>query len=199
MTERESNAETGILWDVPRRDFGLLKTLLQGGVGIRGRMGTSVRDFLTGTLGISPHYVDTDLQTVFVDNHPADDLDAAQIRDGCTLALSGAMPGLVGATMRRGGSLARMREGITLAEGVREDGVSDVGTVRLKLFNQPLSDLVETIADRPLGIPRHAFSAPCLRELVSDEALAGAGEFVWLRVHLAEPIKGEASGPCESP
>jgi hypothetical protein len=186
MTERESNAETGILWDVSRRDFGLLKTLLQGGVGIRGRMGTSVRDFLTGTLGISPHYVDTDLQTVFVDSHPADDLDAAQIRDGCTLALSGAMPGLAGATMRRGGSLARMREGISLAEDTRDDAVSDVGIVRLKLFNQPLSDLVETIADRPLGIPRHAFSAPCLRELVSDEALAGAGEFVWLKVHLAE-------------
>ena len=186
MVEREPNAELMIRWDLPRRDLGLLKTLLQGGVGIRGRTGTSVRDFLVGALGVSARYIDTDLQTVFVDSHPVDDLDTTPVANGCTLALSGAMPGLAGATMRRGGALAGMRGGITESGDIGRRPVSDAGIVRLKLFNKPLSDLAESLTARPLGIPSTAFSEPRLRDLVSAETLAGAGEFIWLEVHLVE-------------
>ena len=186
MIECEPSVEAGIRWELPRRDLWFLKTLLQSGVGIRGKTGTNVRDFLLETLGIGKRYVETDLQTVFVDSHPVDDLDATPVPNGCTLALSGAMPGLAGATMRRGGTLARMRDGITASGDVGSGSVSGEGVVCLKLFNQPLSDLVELLAARPLGIPRRAFSDPRLRELAPAEVLANAGEFIWLKVHLVE-------------
>ena len=95
---------------MPRSRF---LTLLQQGVGVPGRIGVSLREFLIQDLGLDPDYVDVDLQTVFLDSQPVDDFDGTHIRDGSVLALSGAMPGLAGATLRRGGYYARMRGGIT--------------------------------------------------------------------------------------
>lgn len=139
---------------LPRHVF---KALLQRGVGIPAGAGASVRDFLQRTLGIESAYVEEKLQTVFLDHQPVDDFDAVVVRPGAVLALSGAMPGLVGATMRRGGYYARMREGITRA-GDADAGGGDGGggVVVVKLFNRPLADLADTLAARPLLAPADA-------------------------------------------
>ena len=134
----------------------LFKALLQRGVGIPEGIGTSVREFLQETLGIDAAYIEEKLQTVFLDGHPVDDFDRTVVRAGAALALSGAMPGLVGATMRRGGYYARMREGITHAGSDTEDGGGENGVVVVKLFNRPLADLAETLAARPLLAPADA-------------------------------------------
>lgn len=132
------------------------KALLQGGIGIPDGTGTSVREFLQRTLGIDPAYVEEQLQTVFLDGHPVDDFDRARVRPGAVLALSGAMPGLAGATMRRGGYYARMREGITHAGAHAGESGAEEGVVIVKLFNRPLADLAETLANRPLLVPGDA-------------------------------------------
>ena len=141
---------------LPRHAF---KALLQRGVGIPGGGGLKVREFLLETLGIDAGYVEEKLQTVFLDGHAVDDFDRAVVRPGAVLALSGAMPGLVGATMRRGGYYARMREGITHAEADTVEGGGEKSFVIVKLFNRPLADLAETLADRPLLAPADALDA----------------------------------------
>jgi hypothetical protein len=132
------------------------KALLQRGIGIPDGTGTSVREFLQRTLGIDPAYVEEQLQTVFLDGHPVDDFDRARVRPGGVLALSGAMPGLAGATMRRGGYYARMREGITHAGAHGTEGSAGGGVVIVKLFNRALADLAEALASRPLLVPGDA-------------------------------------------
>ena len=94
------------------------RTLLQRGVGIPQAICVGVREFLQETLGIEAEYVEDRLQTVFLDGRPIDDLDRTMVGPGAVLALSGAMPGLAGATMRRGGYYARLREGITYSGAV---------------------------------------------------------------------------------
>ncbi|MFH1766293.1 MAG: hypothetical protein ABIF09_19085 [Gemmatimonadota bacterium] len=153
------------------------KALLQRGVGIPDGSGGSVREFLQGTLGIDAAYVEEKLQTVFLDGHPVDDFDGAVVRPGAVLALSGAMPGLAGATMRRGGFYARMREGITHAGTDTADGGGERGVVVVKLFNRPLADLAETLAARPLLAP-----AGAIDDLDPE---AADGDWVRLAVTLA--------------
>lgn len=151
------------------------KALLQRGVGIPDGTGVSVRAFLQDTLGIDPSYVEESLQTVFLDGHPVDDFDRAFVRPGTVLALSGAMPGLAGATLRRGGYYARLREGIShegadSADGGRELEAGERGVVVVKLFNRPLADLAGTMAARPLLAPSDALDGLGPEAAVSPEA-----------------------------
>jgi len=135
------------------------RTLLQRGVGVPQATCVGVREFLQVTLGIEADYVEERLQTVFLDGRPVDDLDRTLVGPGAALALSGAMPGLAGATMRRGGYYARMREGITHSGAAGEEGKGGAGIVIVKLFNRPLADLAESLTDLPLLVPADALDA----------------------------------------
>jgi hypothetical protein len=117
-----------------------LFSFLQGGFFVRDvKVGCSVSAFLTGQLGISPEYLRDHISTVFLDGKPVDDLDSATIRNKSRLALSSALPGLVGATMRQGSVFASFRRSITYREsGLRVGGE---GVVHLKLFNVVMKDL----------------------------------------------------------
>jgi hypothetical protein len=114
-----------------------LKTLsrfFQQGVLIKTLVGGSIQDLLIRDLGLTPEYLETRIQTIFLNGKAVDDPARAIVRDGATLALSGAMPGLVGATFRRGGTYASLRQAITLT--ATEEPVSErEGQVILKLFN----------------------------------------------------------------
>jgi len=78
-----------------------------------------------------------------LDGKAVDDIDSAIIKDGSTLALSAAMPGLVGATLRRGGHLAIFRSETTHREGKRAFSPRE-GMFVLKLFNLVANDLGPT-------------------------------------------------------
>jgi hypothetical protein len=70
-----------------------------------------------------------------------DDLETTVVGDGSAIALSAAMPGLVGATFRRGGALAAFRSSITYqAEGAFAD-TREQGMVNIKLFNMVVGEL----------------------------------------------------------
>jgi len=128
--------------------------LLQSGVGLPCRPGSSARDFLREALGLADDYIEGVVSTVFIDFEPVDDLDAARVVDGSLVALSAAMPGLVGAVMRRNSPYASFRKAISWetrhGAGEGGGGEGDRGTARLKLFNQVMRDLAEGIWARGL-------------------------------------------------
>lgn len=116
-----------------------LVTLLSRGSFVRVTTGSSLRSLLLEQFRVSPGYVEKEIKIVFLDSSPVDDLDAALVRDGATVALSAAMPGLVGAAMRRDGP-SWLRASITHHETDLEHPVAQ-GRVLLKLFNQVMADL----------------------------------------------------------
>jgi len=75
---------------------------LQRGFRVRAQVGCTIKSMLCRQFGLDPVYVEERIKTVFMDGKAVDDMDSAVIKDSSTLALSAAMPGLVGATFRRG-------------------------------------------------------------------------------------------------
>ncbi|MFH1029461.1 MAG: hypothetical protein V1791_15790 [Pseudomonadota bacterium] len=114
--------------------------LLQQGVGVKCRVGCSLDRLLSEEWQLSPDYVAQRITTIFVDGRAVDDVTRAIVRAGSVIALSGAMPGLVGATMRRGGYYAALRGAITHRE-TYADSVDRIATVRVKLFNLLLPEI----------------------------------------------------------
>jgi len=93
-----------------------------------------MRELLHRQLGLSADYIEQRFQTIFLDGKAVDNIDIAVVKQGSTLALSAAMPGLAGATLRRGGFFAAMRSQITHNKIAKNEIVKD-GTIVLKLFN----------------------------------------------------------------
>lgn len=114
--------------------------LLQQGVAVAVRVGWTLEQLLSTHWGLSSEYVARRITTIFLDGRPLDDVGKGVVREGSVVALSGAMPGLVGATMRRGGYYAAMRDGITYRETAAEES-DHLGRIRVKLFNLLLPEL----------------------------------------------------------
>ena len=77
--------------------------LLQQGIMVRIQAGWSIKKLLGEQLGLTPEYVDREIKTIFLDGQAVDDLEKSILANGSILALSGAMPGLAGASLRRAG------------------------------------------------------------------------------------------------
>ena len=113
--------------------------LLQRGVQVRCRVGCSVEVYLKDELGVSPATIEK-IQSILLDGKAVDDIGSAVIHDGSALALSAALPGLVGATLRRGSRYSSFRSGITYHE-VGTARVPVEGWVSLKLFNLLMAEM----------------------------------------------------------
>jgi len=114
--------------------------LLQHGFKLRARLGTSIRDILCHQFGVSPTYLDQRVNTIFLDGKPVDDVDSSTIQEGSVLALSAAMPGFVGAALRKGGYYSAMRREISHVEEIQSR--SDLeGFFTLKLYNMVAKEL----------------------------------------------------------
>ncbi|MDJ0782133.1 MAG: hypothetical protein QNJ22_09170 [Desulfosarcinaceae bacterium] len=122
-------------------DLSSFSPLLQKGFSIKARTGTSLKALFCEQLGVDAVYFEDRIQTIFLDGKPVDDPDSAIVRDGCTIALSAAMPGLVGSTFRRGGALADFRNTITYKGQAERLGMEGEGRVRVKLFNLLVGEL----------------------------------------------------------
>lgn len=151
---------------VPREQLGEFSLILQQGFTISARVGCSLKELLCGQLGLSEEYVTERITTIFLNGKPIDNLESAIVLDGATIALSAAMPGLVGATMRRGGYYAAMRGAITYRTG-ETDSLGGYGTVRIKLFNLLLPELGPAFLNRGIMLP-----ATVLSEFLSGRCAA---------------------------
>ncbi|NTV31984.1 MAG: hypothetical protein HGA50_01685, partial [Deltaproteobacteria bacterium] len=147
--------------------------LLQKGVKVTGRIGSSVLSFLRDDLGLSPEYVDKRIQTLFLNGKAIDNPDTSFLKEDSTLALSAAMPGVLGATLRKGGRYARMRSEISYQE--QNTGISvHEGFVLLKLFNLLPAEIGPSVLARGIWLKGEELNH-FLKEL-PDEVLGMCSE-----------------------
>lgn len=146
-----TDAPTRITLTMAVDRLGEFFSLLQQGFLVPARVGYPLEELLDREWGVSPAYAAERITTVFLNARAIDDLKGTVVRDGDRLALSGAMPGLVGATMRRGGYYAAMRGAMTHREG-EYNGTEGVGTIRVKLFNLLLTELGPEFLRRGIGL-----------------------------------------------
>ncbi len=120
----------------------------------------SVLELLVEHLRLTPEYVAGRITTVFLDGQVVDVLECAILRDGSRLALSAAMPGLVGATLRRSGAYAAMRAEITRTpEQGRDPGNGGSVLVHVPLFNLLIQELGPALLGRGVVLERASLDA----------------------------------------
>lgn len=119
---------------IPQASAGKFISLLGQGVGIDVPLGISLEELLSIHLGLGTDYVRDRIQTIFMNGKAIDREQEAMVNDSVTIALSAAMPGLVGATLRKAGLLSAMRAGISQNRIRKPDDLAR-GRITLKLFN----------------------------------------------------------------
>jgi len=139
-----------------RHELDRFSPLLQRGAALHVIVGRSVYGFLTEDLGLEARYVRERITTVFLDGQVVDVLEEARLQPGSSLALSAAMPGLVGATLRRSGPYAAMRAEITRpANGASTGGPLATSIIRVKLFNLLVKEIGPVLLARGILLDRH--------------------------------------------
>jgi hypothetical protein len=138
---------------------------LQRGFYVQTTLGKSIVDTLDDQFGIRPEYFEERIKTLFLNGHPVDDAKTAILRDQDALAMSAAMPGLVGAVLRRGGCLAPFRAAISHRGGSKTTDQAD-GAVQIKLFNLLVKELGPAFLQRGIYIGGEIFDE--FIELQSD-------------------------------
>ena len=127
--------------------------LFQQGITVEVETGCSIKELLCGQMGIDHVYLEERITTIFLNGKPVDDCAAAVVGDGAVLALSAAMPGLVGAMLRKGGFYSAMRSNITYRTQ-NADSIRANGRIRLKLFNSIMGEAGPLVLRRGIIIPR---------------------------------------------
>ena len=125
--------------------------LLGHGFKVDVRTGSSVKETLCNQLGIHEDYLARRIKTIFLNAKVVDDVDSAIVPRDATMALSGAMPGLVGAIMRSGGFYAPMRRQISHSKNLTASD-PETGQITLKLWNLVVKELGSTFLERGVWI-----------------------------------------------
>lgn len=148
---------------------------LQMGFYITSIEGKSIYSFLTDTCRMSESYISQKVKTVLLNGGPVDNIFNTGIKEGDTIAVSGAMPGIVGAMMRMGSPYAAMRESITVRPGKALSQGKEI-VVLLKLFNVILSDMGPGFLEEGVLLERERVSG--LLKEHGDEIDAGCSELL---------------------
>jgi len=114
--------------------------LFQKGVRVICNTQCTLENLLNEQFGIEPEYIKNRITTIFLNNRAIDAVGKTMVNAGDSLALSASMPGLVGATMRRGGYLAAMRGAMTYHQDEIVENKKN-SWISLKLFNLLLPEL----------------------------------------------------------
>ena len=147
-----------LIWEKER--VSLLYPLLQKGAWVKVRIGGSVQSLLCEQLGLDPEYVGQRIQTAFLDGKPVDDFTSAKVAEGSVLALSGALPGLAGATLRRAGFFSPMRAALSHRGGAQE-GQEREGFITVRIFNILLEELTPALLVRGVYVEKDEWDAFC--------------------------------------
>jgi len=130
--------------------------LIEQGFKLKVKTGLTIRELLCGQFGVSGEYFDNRIQTIFLNGKAVDNVDAAGIEDNSRIALSAAMPGLVGATFRKGGRYAPLRGTISYSKE-KKSIVRGEGKITLKLFNMIAKELGPVFLRKGVIIDGNAF------------------------------------------
>ena len=142
-----------------------LRPLLESGIFVAAETGAPLQAVLCDQWKIPAEYVAGRISTIFLNAKPVDDLNVT-VFDESVLALSAAMPGLVGATMRRGGVLGGFRGDISHREGARTDSAHS-GWIRVKLFKMIAEEMGPHFLRLGFRAPRAAL-AECLGDAAPE-------------------------------
>jgi hypothetical protein len=179
------------------QDRKCLLNLLESGMRLDVKVGCSLAELLCEQIGIPRDYLDNRIQTLFLNAKAVDNVDSATVADGAVIALSAAMPGLVGATLRKAGAFSGLRAAISQRDSAAAEGLA-AGTITLKLFNlvakemgpdllvrggrlsgSRLADLLETAEGDDLEVHQAGSS------LGREQALALCQRHPWIGVTLS--------------
>lgn len=111
------------------------RPVLEQGYLIHIEANKTVQDVLCRQLGVAEEYLRDRVQTVFLNGKAVDDENTAVVQDGDRLALSASMPGLVGATMRKGGFFSGLRANISHKKPAKAAASKSDAFITIKLFN----------------------------------------------------------------
>lgn len=129
-------------------------SLLQHGILFPADQPVAIVPFLLSLPGFTAQYIETTVQTIFINGVAADRLDR-DLTNGSTLALSAAMPGLAGAIFRRHGVHGSLRS--QPAAKAQPSPSSASGFITLKLFNSIAADRVHDLLPAGILITGKAF------------------------------------------
>jgi hypothetical protein len=127
--------------------------LLRKGFCLETTLPGDLETLLRDRLSIPAEYLAQRVQTVFLDGRAVDDMARVQATDGSVVALSAAMPGLVGATLRKGGQLNVLRRSISSRDGTGDGREAAPGWVTVKLFNLVCDELGRDVLHRGILLP----------------------------------------------
>ena len=132
-------------------------SLLSIGFSINAKAGYSINDLLNRELGIAKAYIDDRIQTIFLNGKAVDDSKSARLQEGAVVALSAAMPGMVGSTFRKGGFFAGMRSQISHLTDTAAPQDHQQIKVKLKLFNLVAKELGPVFLEKGVIIDGNTF------------------------------------------
>lgn len=162
---------------LPASEVGRLATIFNVGIGIVTHTGIPLMALLCDQLCIDRSYIDQRIQTVFVNGRAIGNRNKAILSANAVVALSTAMPGLVGCAFHKQGPLTDCREDIvdTSLESAQTDRHATV--VTLKLFNMVATELGPDLLRQQIWVKGHM-----LRELIMALYAPGGmekGTIVW--------------------
>jgi hypothetical protein len=164
------------------RFFGLLRR----GMLVCAPLPTNLQGLLLEALEIPDAYARERIQTVFLNGKAVDDIRAALVTDGDVITLSAAMPGLVGATLRKGGKVANLRSSLSYHPHAAAIEAILHGVVMVKLFNLVCAELGPSFLGRGVVLPRGHF-----QEFLAEARVELASACLVVRVQ-GEPVALEA-------
>jgi len=136
---------------VNHRVVPLFFQLLGHGFYLNIQTGCSVKELLCNQLGIHENYLAERIQTIFLNSRVVDNINSTNVTQGSVIALSGAMPGLVGAILRSGGFYAPMRRQISHEDNIPASQLKK-GKITLKLWNLVVKELGPTFLQQGIWI-----------------------------------------------
>jgi len=164
---------------------GTWATLLGLGIGILTTAGITLKNFLCGQLMIPADYLENRIQTILMNSRAVDDVDQVYIADGDVVALSAAMPGLAGATLRRGGHLAPMRAAISQNRTMAAADDHQRAIVVLKLFNLVAKEIGPQILSAGFCLKGKDLTLLPDQNIISDDPAIQAAPEEWIRLQPA--------------
>jgi len=133
----------------------MIQRLCQG-IEIVAHVGGSLSAFLADVLQVDKDFIENQLPVIFLDGRPVDHPEAAIVRDGSQIALSGSLPGLAGIALTRHSPSAAFRDELTEAPPA-QPVPQRKGTLAIKPFS-PLATLPSPgrlkISGKPVRIRR---------------------------------------------